>query len=197
MQREVLDPAAYVELWMKDSGDHGGPDHGERYDRWLAWLEDQGVEAIGFGWLNLRAGGTDRRAEADARELLEWPYDIEQPIAPAIAEWAEGQDLLGSEVDLLGQRLRAARDVVQETTGAPGAQDPTTIVLRRQRGLRRARQADTVEAALVGVCDGDLTVAQILDALGHLLDTDREALRADYLPRVRELVAQGYLRPVT
>ena len=37
-------------------------------------------------------------------------------------------------------------------------------MLRQQRGLRRARQVDTVEAAVVGACDGDLTVGQILDA---------------------------------
>lgn len=206
VQREVLDPAAYVELWMKDSGDHGGPDHAERYDRWLAWLEQRGVEAIGFGWLNLRAGpvgpSADRpgatgatSAGAQARELVEWPYDIEHPIAPAIAEWADGQDLLAAHPDLLGLRLQAAADTVQETAGAPGAQDPATIVLRRQRGLRRARQVDTVEAALVGACDGDLTVGEILAALAQLLDREVQALREDYLPVVRELVAQGYLGP--
>ena len=45
-------------------------------------------------------------------------------------------------------------------------------MLRQQRGMRRARQADTVEAGLVGACDGDLTVGQILDALASLLGED-------------------------
>ena len=63
-------------------------------------------------------------------------------------------------------------DVRQETVGEVGAADPETIVLRQQRGMRRARQADTVEAGLVGACDGDLTVGQILDALATLLDED-------------------------
>ena len=27
VQRETLDPASYVELWLKDSGHHGGPDY--------------------------------------------------------------------------------------------------------------------------------------------------------------------------
>ena len=47
-------------------------------------------------------------------------------------------------------------------------------MLRQQRGMRRARQVDTVEAALVGACDGELTVDQILAALAQLLDQRAE-----------------------
>ena len=60
--------------------------------------------------------------------------------------------------------------------------------------MRRARQVDTVEAALVGASDGDLTAGQILDALATLLDdTDPAALRERLTPTVRDLVAQGFL----
>ena len=192
VQREVLDPAAYVELWLKDAGLHpstGGraDDYAIRYDTWLSWFDDQGVEAIGFGWINLHAtgGGSDRV------ELLEWPYDVEQPIAPAIGEW--GATTPGA-VDL-DSLLVTREDVVQETVGPVGAEDPATIVLRQQRGFRRARSADTVEAALVGACDGDLSVGQILDAVAGLLGADPAATRATYLPIVRDLVAEGFLDP--
>ena len=66
-------------------------------------------------------------------------------------------------------------------------------MVRQQRGLRRARQVDTVEAALVGACDGDLSVGQILGALATILERDAAELEASYLPVVRELVAQGFL----
>ena len=66
-------------------------------------------------------------------------------------------------------------------------------MLRQQRWMRRARQADSVEAALVGACDGDLTVAQILDALARLLDADPGDLRDSYLSVVRDLLAEGFL----
>lgn len=54
VQREVLDPASYVELWLKDAGHHpatgGDPAaYVQRYDTWLSWLEEQGVGGIGFG----------------------------------------------------------------------------------------------------------------------------------------------------
>ncbi len=192
VQRETLDPAEYVELWLKDSGHHGGADYAERYDTWLSWLDDQGVEGVGFGWLNLR-----RVDRAPRVELLDWPYAVEQPVAPAVAAWGDAAALLATGDDLAGRPLARADDVVQETVGAPGAEDPETIVLRQQRGLRRARTADTVEAALVGACDGDLTVGQILDALATLLDRDAGELRTAYLPVVADLVAEGFLRPAS
>jgi hypothetical protein len=182
VQREVMDPAAYVELWLKDAGLHGGPDYVDRYDTWLGWLDAQGVEGIGFGWFNLRRS-------PGPQTFLDWPYAVEQPIAPAIAAWGRA---IGQRPGL-GDRLLRRGDVVQESTGEPGAEDPETIVLRQQRGLRRARQADTVEAALVGACDGDLSVGQILGALAGLLGRNEDELQAAYLPVVAELVVEGFL----
>jgi hypothetical protein len=125
----------------------------------------------------------------------EWPYEVEQPLGPEIADWGRRVDLERSLNDaaLLGTRLAARVDVRQETVGEPGAEDPERIVLRQQRGLRRARQADTVEAALVGACDGDLSVGQILDALADLLDREPADLRTSYLPVVREMLVEGFL----
>jgi hypothetical protein len=182
IQREVLDPASYVELWLKDAGRHATPGYLPAYDAWLGWFEQQRIEGIGFGWVNLRKGGS-------ARELLDWPHAVEKPIAPAVRDWGRA---VRTPIDQ-SNRLLACADVQQETVGAPGAEDPEAIVLRQQTGLRRARRVDTVEAALVGACDGDLTVGQILDALATLLQRDAEELRASYLPVVRELVTEGYL----
>ncbi len=183
VQRELLDPAAYVELWLKDAGLHGSVDYLVRYDTWLSWFEDQGIDAIGFGWINLRRSGSG------ARELISWPYEVEQPIAPAIRDWAVARDA-AVELD---SHLVLRADVVQETTGRPGAADPEAVVLRQQRGLRRARQVDTIEAALAGACDGDLSVRQILEAVAQLLELDPAQTCADYLPAVRSLVAEGFL----
>jgi hypothetical protein len=190
VQREVADPAEYVELWLKDAGHHGGPGYRERYDTWLSWFEEQRIEGIGFGWLNLRR--VDREP---VLRLEEWPYEVEQPLGAEVAARDRRADRLArlDDAALLGARPVARVDVRQETQGAPGAEDPETIVLRQQRGLRRARQADTVLAGLVGACDGDLTLGQILDALASILGEDAADLRGRYLPEVRDLVADGFL----
>ena len=189
VQRETLDPASYVELWLKDSGHHGGPEYAQRYDTWLSWLEQTGIEGIGFGWINVRLGGTGRH------DLLEWPYDVEQPIGPAVHAWGGAVAALHDLSDdaLIATRLAVRDDVQQETVGQPGAEDPEAIVLRQQRGFRRARTADTVEAGFVGACDGDLTVGQLFDALAQLTATGEAEVRATYVPVVRELVGEGFL----
>jgi hypothetical protein len=191
VQREVADPAAYVELWLKDAGLHGTQEYADRYDAWLGWFEEQGVEGVGFGWLNLHR--TDR--DDPVLRFEEWPYDIEQPLGPEIADWGRRVDLERSLDDeaLLATRLTARPDVRQETFGLPGAEDPEQIVLRQQRGLRRARKVDTVEAGLVGACDGDLSVGQILDALATILGSEAGAMREGYLPVVRDLLVEGFL----
>lgn len=186
VQREVMDPAAYVELWLKDAGLHGAADYLERYDTWLSWMDDQGIEGVGFGWINLQRSAAPG---GPTHTFLEWPHAVEQPVAPAIAAWGEAiRTPVGGDAILVRRE-----DVAQETVGVPGAEDPTTVVLRQQRGLMRARRADTVEAALVGACDGDLTVGQILGALAQLLEQDAAQLGASCLPVVRELVDEGFL----
>ncbi|HEY3016576.1 MAG TPA: methyltransferase [Nocardioides sp.] len=197
VQREVLDPAAYVELWLKDAGLEGSEGYVRRYDTWLSWFDEQGVEGIGFGWINLRRRDTaSGGANAPVTEFLEWPYDVEQPIAPAIAQWGESALALAALTDdtaVLDARLVTRPDVQQETVGVPGLADPEAVVLRQQDGLRRARKVDTVEAALVGACDGELTTGQLLDAIAQLLEVDPVETRKAYLPVVRELVAEGFL----
>jgi hypothetical protein len=184
VQREQLDPAEYVELWLRDAGLHGRPEYTSRYDAWLKWLDEQQVEAIGMGWINLHNTAGTTHAE-------EWPYEIEQPIGPYVLDRFERVE--GLPADLRPLHLTTADDVVQETAGQPGAEDPATIVLRRQRGMRRAEQADTVLAGFVGACDGDLSVGQILDALADLLERPAEELSADYLPQIQKLITEGFL----
>ena len=180
----MLDPAAYVELWLRDAGRHGTPGYLEAYDAWLGWFE--GRASRGSASAGSTSAGAARPASCSTGRTRSSSRS-----RPAIGDWGRAVRL---EVGL-DDRLIVRADVLQETHGAPGAEDPETIVLRQQTGLRRARQVDTVEAALAGACDGDLTVGQILDALAQLLERDRGELRTAYLPVVRELVARGLPGP--
>lgn len=192
VQREVLDPAAYVELWLRDAG--LSDDYPQRYDAWLSWMDEQGIDAIGFGWINLHR--TDAAGGA-RHDLLEWPYEVEQPIAPAIGAWSDALavDRGLSDRELLAAHLATRDDVREETHGFPGEEDPESIVLRQQRGFRRARTADTIIAGFVGAADGELAVGEILGALANLLERDLAELVSTYLPTLRELVREGFLTP--
>jgi methylase of polypeptide subunit release factors len=192
VEREVADVAQYAELWLRDAGLDRRPDYTQRYDAWVRWFDEQGVEAVGFGWLVLR------RAERDRPQVRieQWPHEVEQPLGPEVGAWLRGSDLDAALTDeqVIAVPWKVRADVVQESIGAPGAPDPERIVLRQQRGMRRARQVDTVQAAMVGACDGDLAPGQILGAVTSLLDLP-PLPPGEQAGLVRELVADGYLVP--
>ncbi len=67
------------------------------------------------------------------------------------------------------------------------------IELRQGGGFARTIEVDPALAALVGACDGDLPVGTLVDAIAQLMEVDAAHLRADVLPRVRELLVTGFL----
>ncbi|WP_375431066.1 methyltransferase [uncultured Friedmanniella sp.] len=191
VQREVLDPYEYVELWLADAGLAGSPDYARRYAEWLDYFATLGIEAVGMGWLTLHRAGRDD----PWLRVEDWPYGIEQPIAPAIEAELAAVDLERGldDAGLLSRAWLLAPDVVEETTGVPGAADPQHLVLRQQRGFRRAIEPGTALAGVLGACDGDLDLATLISSVAGLLDADPAALTAELLPRIRPLVVDGFL----
>jgi len=189
VQREQVDPAEYVEMWLADAGLSPGPEHTRRYDEWLDWFGSEGIEGVGFGWLSLR-----RTDQAPTTRFEEYAGALAPPIGPAVLHWGRAVDLVrDASDDRLSELRLVAAPMIQETAGRPGAEDPERIVLHLRDALQRTRQVDTIEAALVGACDGDLTVGQILHALADLLD--RPELPVSALPAVRDLLIEGFLHP--
>jgi hypothetical protein len=70
------------------------------------------------------------------------------------------------------------------------------VVLRQNRGMRRATTVDTVGAGFAGVCDGTLAAGRILDAIAQLVDEDSVILRERTPEAIRMLVEQGFLLPI-
>jgi hypothetical protein len=87
-----------------------------------------------------------------------------------------------------------APDVTEERHYWPGAADPTVMALRQGGGFARSLPLDTGLAALIGACDGELSVRAIVAAIAQLLEVDAVALAAELLPSIRELVTCGFLR---
>lgn len=188
IRRESVDIATYAEIWLADAGHLGAADHTERYARWLDWFEEQGVEAMNFGWINLR------RADRDLPVVRIEHHDapVDDPPGAAILAWGAAVDALESG-DPLERAWRVADGVVQETAGPVGAEDPSIIAVRQLNGLGRRRQVDTVEAGLLAASDGDLTAGQILAAIAQLLELDAGEVRERYAGSVSTLVAEGFL----
>ncbi|MFE9098538.1 methyltransferase [Streptomyces sp. NPDC007264] len=195
VQREVQDVTQYAELWLRDAGDHRGgtAEYQARYDAWLDEFEARKVQAVGFGWITLRR--TD--AAEPSITVEEWPHPVEQPLGEAVRAHFERVAYLREHDDaaLLAGHFRLAAEVVQEQVGLPGAEDPEHVVLRQNRGMRRATRVDTVGAGFAGVCDGTLSAGRILDAIAQLVGEDPVLLRDRTPAQIRLLVEQGFLEP--
>ena len=198
VEREVQDPTAYAETWIRDGGTRPGtPDFERLYEAWLGDFEARGVVEVGFGYVTVRRPADDASAPVVRTErLLGGLGQNDVGLGAHLLGTLEAIDLLRGLDDeqLAGRRLVVAGDVTEERHYWPGNDDPTVISLRQGGGFARTVESGTALSALVGACDGELSVDAIVGALAQLLGVDEAGLRAELLPRVRELVTIGMLR---
>ncbi len=193
VQREVQDPAEYAETWARDGGHHPGTaDFNAMYTAWLDDFAARDVEAIGFGVITLQRPADGRTA---FRDLVDVPGMVEQPMGPTILAGLRARTWLAEHDDdaVLDTAWRCAEDVTEDRHGVPGEPDPRVIVLRQGGGLRRHLPLSTVTAALVSVCDGELTAGVAAAAIGGLLDLDAADVRAEVVPFLRAAARDGLL----
>lgn len=197
VQREVLDPAQYAETWIRDGGttmDRDPAAYEATFNAWLDDFESRDVQAIGFGMIVLRKPKNGQRT---LRRLEEITGTVQQPLGPVISQSLAAHDWHTAQTneELRAQRLVFAPDVTDERYFTPGTEDPNVIIIRQGGGYGRAIQATTALAGLVGACDGDLTVGQILDAISSLFEVSPHELTEEVLPDVRGLITDGLLVP--
>lgn len=198
IQRETQSPETYAETWLRDASEHLDRDSYESAYR--AYLEDfaaRNVAAVGFGYVRLQKPGGSRQRRRRFEELT---HPFQQPIAPVTAEVVQRQDVL----NVLGQRwtdlhLVVPEHVTEERHLRPGAADPSVILLRQGAGLQRTNVLTSNTAGLVGACDGELSVRQIVTALGALLGWEQPAEESvegkAVLEEARHLLMDGFLAP--
>jgi methylase of polypeptide subunit release factors len=195
IQREVLDPAEYAELWLRDSGDAGTPQYPQLYDRWLDALAARDVEGVGFGWVTLRATGT---ASPDVR-IEDLRHPVEQPLGRAVQQRFEAVDRLRRlDADtLLASAVRPAAGLQLDRLallGGPPDDAAVEVRLRQTRGVLRSAPLDAVGAAVVSGLDGRTAVAEVLDRIvAEHPGVDPHDLRRGAAEAVRTLVEEGYL----
>lgn len=190
IEREKLDIFEYIEMWLTDAGLAQSRHWGTRYTEWLDYFDHLGIEAVSMGWITLTKA---EREQPDVR-IEAWPWQVEQPVGSALAD--HRRDVDNAQLDeqaLLDTAWTLRADVTQETLGRPGAADVEHIVLRQTSGLRRAIEADTALAAVLGASDGELTAGQIIDAVAQLLEVDADQLRPQMIAKLRTGLADGFL----
>lgn len=193
IQREQVDPAQYAGTWARDGGVL------PREARWqrliTAWLEDfetRETTGIGLGQIILH------RPEADGDPVQvfeELTGSGSGTLSQHVAATMRQRRVLASTSDeqLLQLRPVHAEDVLERRHLVPGEPDPVLLELVQGRGFARVVRADQLLAAVVGACDGTLTLGQIIAAVCALTDTEPGTAHAQLLPQLRMLVGAELL----
>ena len=221
IQREVLAPPDYAEMWLRDGG-QTPRDRG--YEKaYAAWLEDfarRGVVGVGMGYISLRApegeSGDWDAACSNAAGSNAGDWDAAGSNAEDSAKrrpWRRFEELSGpAPIDLHGyvEGVWAHRDLlragdsallaarlscrgVEHRLHAPGQPEPFMLKLAQVAGFAVEVQVTSAVAGVVGACDGELTLGALCDAVAQLLGEPAEDVRTEVLPAVRELVGLGIL----
>ena len=186
LQRDLLDPAQYVEMWTRDSGGTLLP-RAELEHTYREWIHDftaAGVGAIGMGSLAMRAttGPTQRS----------YTY-IPTGHAPTGADVLLALENLELPTNIWEEKLHVRSDVTEERHFMPGAENPSALVLRQGGGMGRAIKVGSNTSAFVGACDGDLTAEQILNAIAYITGQDTDTVREEIASLLPDLLRAGIL----
>ena len=196
VQREVQDPAAYVETWLRDAGSaHEATTYAAEFVDWQRGLTERGVVGIGFGLVTLRAG---RRAQP-LRRFQHVPQALAQPIGPEIEAWFARQDWLdrgpGQPADLLLRRARVAADVRIDVRRAPGDAAAEELVALREGGFRWTATLDPFGAAVLDRVAPDRSLGEVVAGVAEEFGVAATRALTSAVPVLRRMVEEGFLEP--
>lgn len=201
IERDRLSPLAYAQLWTRDSGVQLASAAGA--DKISAYLHDftsRNVAAIGLGSLHILrkpdpvcatvtqpvvrqqqiSGAAYRHPESESYGVeLATTWDVSQRAAQL------------SDSQLLAGKWVLCQGITENRLYQPGAADPSAIHICVDAPFVAQLNVDTLTAAALGVCDGDLTLWQICQALAEYFAVDAQAVAGQLLPEFRELCWYG------
>lgn len=196
-QREVVEPGAYVALWLRDAGEvPDSPRWVQRNDEWLDWFDTTGIVAVGMGLVSMQRNGREHPTVV----CEDVPQAVEQPVARHIASWFARRRWLAGHDDraLFDAVLRCADGLVRTRHDLRTDEGWTTELaqLRQPYGLRWELEVDDAVAGLVAACDGVVPLAVPIGVLAAVTGRGIDEVSAALLPIVRDLIGRGFLEPV-
>lgn len=191
VQRDLLDISQYAEWWIRDGlGAQVTPaEWRAEYRRWIEDFTFAGTRFVGLGSLAIRVGNTASSGATSTLNLC-CEYLPEGKAADAFAVQT-ALDNLAVPADWESRPLLCAPDVREVRYFIPGSGNPELIRITQGRAGGRERSVTSAVAALIGVSDGEIAPAQVIPAIGQLLDQDEESVRAEIAGALPELLRSG------
>lgn len=188
VQRDLLDCSQYAELWMRDSlGQSASREKWEEYYRlWLKDFATANVQAVGMGFMAIHRLPEDRQDQQGI--LCQYLPEGQLPDGRAVLQALNNIEL---PQDWQNKSLTRAEDVREERYFIPGDQDPQMIRLTQGAGMGRAFLVSSEIAAIVGVAQGELTLATVFQALSALTGTSAEQIEQQARQQLPDLLQAG------
>jgi hypothetical protein len=191
------DPLTHAAGWLRPLASDSQADHEAALDRWLEYLREQEIEAVGYGAIVLRR----RTGGPNWVRLDEIPIERLEPATEHTIRVFAAEDYLAELTDeraLLDERftLVDAHRLEQELVLHHGRFEVGSQTLALTDGLAFRAGLDTSTAALLPHFAPDRPLADVLAAAAvdlDLPDDDRERYAAAALPVVKRLFQLGFL----
>jgi hypothetical protein len=191
IQRDVQDPAQYVETWLQDAGEQHDVGYGERYDEWLATLERRGVLGIGFGIVTLHRSDRLRPIRRFQHAAQPW----QQPVGTEIEQWFAVQDFIERDAaGVLLCPLRVGADVVLERHG--WSNDQQVLIVRRSAGMGWSGPIDAFGAEVLARLDGSHPASDAVIEAARAHGIAVETALANAVPVLGRLAEEGFVQGV-
>ncbi len=195
IQTDTQEAGDYAHHWMGQTDLSNHERFAERFDRWMAYYDRQGIEAIDSGIINLR-----RRSAVHNWIQVDTDRRLNHPNGAAIAMRFAARDLLeglGDYQALLDLRLVCHPELRLSQRLKPidpgWTVDEARCVLGD--GLQFEGELNPMVFHLLSLCRGQQPLSAVLPQVASRLGQDLEAILPIGLEAVRSLVEQGFLWP--
>ncbi|MGP0066099.1 MAG: methyltransferase [Isosphaeraceae bacterium] len=188
---QTWDPGDYAYDWFPQGDDSIQ----ERFDRWMAYYDRQGIQAIDGGLINLRRRTSGRNwIQVDTDRRLNHPNGTGISVGFAARDLLEG---VGGDRGLLDLRLACQPELRLSQRLRPvdsgWSIDQARCVLGD--GLRFEGEVNPLVFHLLTLCRGRQPLSAVLEQVAARLGEDPSAIAPAALEAARSLVEQGFLWP--
>ena len=193
--KTTLPPDDYAALWI-ETEDDDVDEYGRFFDTWMAYYEEQSIEAVGFGLITMR-----KRTGGHPNWF--WADDV-----PESAKWGAGQDVERcmllhdfleaiDDGELLDQVVRLAPDarLERECVADEGQWQTAAARVFRRSGLGYSGSIDDFGADLLASCTSGRPVRDVVAAVAGQLGQPADAVVEPTLVNLRSLIGRAILLP--
>jgi SAM-dependent methyltransferase len=194
-RKTTLRPDDYAALWI-ETEDDDVDEFSRFFDTWMAYYEEQSIEAVGFGLVTMR-----KRTGGHPNWF--WADDV-----PDAAKWAAGDDVERcmllhdfleaiDDHELLEQVVRLAPDarLERECVAEEGRWQTSAARVFRRTGLGYSGSIDEFGAELLASCTAGRPVRDVVAAVADQLGQPTDAVVQPALANVRSLIGRAILLP--